>query len=227
MAKSSRVLVIGDTHAPAMLPGYPDFLNDIYQGWNCDRVVHIGDVVDWAAISYHEKDPATPSPIEEYEAAKKQVATLAKLFPELVVMTGNHDALPRRKATTIGIPHQLLKNYAEVWNTPGWDWRPRFSVAEIDGVLYAHGDRGKGGQGAAMKNAKEHFKSWVQGHLHGQASVTYYANEKHIVFGMSVGCGIDVDAAVMDYGKRFNQKPLVGCGVVLDGTFAVFEPMTL
>lgn len=227
MANKSRVLVIGDTHAPAMLPGYPDFLNETYKAWQCNAVVHIGDVVDWAAISYHEKDPQTPSPLQEYDAAKRQVNELVKLFPQAVVMTGNHDALPRRKATTIGIPHQLLKKYAEVWNTPGWNWRPRFSTWEIDGVLYAHGDRGKSGQGAALKNAKEHFRPWVQGHLHGQASVTYYANENDIVFGMSVGCGIDVNAAVMDYGKRFNQKPLIGCGVVIEGAYAVFEPMVL
>ena len=227
MAKTSRVLVIGDTHCPAMLPDYPEFLAGIYKAWDCDRVVHIGDVVDWAACSFHDKEDETPRPLVEYEAAKKQVGELVKLFPKVTVMTGNHDALPRRKAQTIGIPFQLLRNYAELWDTPGWDWRPRFSTLEIDGVLYAHGDRGKGGQGAALKNAKEHFMPWVQGHLHGQASATYYANENYIVFGLSVGCGIDVNAAVMRYGKKYNQKPLIGCGVVIDGRFAVFEPMTL
>ena len=223
----ARVLVIGDTHAPAMRDDYIDFLNDIYKAWRCNAVVHIGDVVDWAAISYHEKEPEASGPMAEYTAAKDQVNALYKAFPNAVVMTGNHDALPRRKAVTIGIPTQLIRKYADVWQTPKWDWRPRFSTYELDGVLYAHGDRGKGGQGAALKNAKENFKSWVQGHLHGQASVTYYANENDIIFGLSVGCGLDVDSLAMNYGKKFNQKPLVGCGVVIDGFHAVWEPMRL
>ena len=44
---------------------------------------------------------------------------------------------------------------------------------------------------------------------------------------MQVGCGIDVKAAAMDYGKKFNQKPILGCGVVVDGELAVFEPMSV
>ena len=223
----SNVLVIGDTHAPAMLDGYTDFLRDIQKCWNCKEIVHIGDVVDWSAISYHEKDPSDPSAYDEYENAKKQVSQLYKLFPKAVVMTGNHDSLPKRKATTIGIPEQLIRKYADIWETPKWDWKPRFSLHVIDNVIYAHGDRGKAGIGAALKNAKEHFKSWVQGHLHSQAGVSYYANEHQIIFGMNVGCGVDVYSASMKYGKKFNQKPLVGCGVVLGGTHAIFEPMKL
>ena len=46
----ARVLVIGDTHCPAMKEGYVDFLKDVQETWDCDTVVHIGDVVDWASI---------------------------------------------------------------------------------------------------------------------------------------------------------------------------------
>lgn len=31
----------------------------------------------------------------------------------------------------------------------------------------------------------------------------------------------------MDYGKKYNRKPLLGCGVVLDGVTAICEPMKL
>lgn len=131
----ANVLVIGDTHAPAMRNDYIDFLRDISAAWKCKRVVHIGDVVDWSAISYHEKEPSAPSALAEYEQAKRQVSALYKAFPNAVVMTGNHDSLPKRKAVTIGIPPQLLRNYGDVWNTPNWDWRPRFSTYAIDGVF--------------------------------------------------------------------------------------------
>ena len=57
----ARVLVIGDTHCPGMHSKYPSFLQRMYKRHKCNRVVHIGDAVDNAAISYHEKNP-TPAP---------------------------------------------------------------------------------------------------------------------------------------------------------------------
>lgn len=211
-----------------MLPEYVDFLRDTYKQWGCDTVVHIGDVVDWHAISYHEKNPACASAGDEYATALAQVKTLYKAFPKAVIMTGNHDDLPARQARTAGVPAELLRDYAKVWETPGWDWRPRYSTHKQDSVTFAHGDRGKGGQYAALRNAKDHFSSWVQGHVHGQAGVQYFANSNQLIFGMNVGCGINWSGqAAMDYGLKFNTKPVLGCGIVIEGTHAIFEPLVL
>jgi len=223
----AKILVIGDTHAPAMLPGYVDFLVGVRKKYKTTQTIHIGDVVDFAAISFHEKNPASPAPGDEYRLALEQVTQIRRAFPTVTVMTGNHDALPRRQARAVGIPLEMIRSHSQIWETPRWDWRPRFTTVEIEGVKYAHGDRGKGGQLAALKNAKEAFSSWVQGHHHSQAGVQYFANGDSLVFGMSVGCGIDRDVAAMDYGLKFSAKPVVGCGVVLDGRLGIFEPMSL
>ena len=122
---------------------------------------------------------------------------------------------------------ELLRDYAKVGETPGWDWRPRYTTYELDNVKYAHGDRGKGGQYAALRNAKDNFCSWVQGHVHGQAGVQYYANSSQLIFGMNVATGVDREIAAMDYGMKFNQKPVLGAGIVIDGLQAYFEPMIL
>lgn len=221
----ARVLVIGDTHCPAMIDGYVDFLKSVKETWDTDTTVHIGDVVDFAAISFHEKNPSLPSVGDEMKIARRQVEELYSAFPDATVMTGNHDDLPRRQATAAGIPEEIMRDPSSIWGTPGWEWMNRFSIIAIDGVHYAHGDRGKGGQNAALKNAKESFCPWVQGHQHSQAGVTWFANRSSLIFGMSVGCGIDRHAASMHYGIKFSSKPIIGCGVVLDGEFAVFEPM--
>ena len=42
----SRVLVIGDTHFPAVLDGYLQFVKDIKAEYKCDTILHIGDIVD-------------------------------------------------------------------------------------------------------------------------------------------------------------------------------------
>ncbi|MEZ6064168.1 MAG: metallophosphoesterase [Planctomycetaceae bacterium] len=77
----ARVLVIGDTHCPGMRTGYVDFLKRVAADYAVNRVVHIGDLVDWASISYHEKSPGLRNATLEYARAKRQVATLSKRSP--------------------------------------------------------------------------------------------------------------------------------------------------
>jgi predicted phosphodiesterase len=221
----AKVLVIGDTHCPAMHPRYPSFLQRIYKRHKCTKVVHIGDLVDNAAISYHEKSPSSSSAEEEFWKAKMQVAKIAAYFPNVIWMTGNHDALTERQATTAGMPIQMLKELPELWGVPGWTCYPRYSRYTLDGVIYAHGDSGKGGMYSSVKNSRDNFGSFVCGHHHSEAGVWYTTVENHRVFGMNVGCGVDPDSLAFSYGRKFNKKPTLGCGVVIDGKQAIFEPM--
>jgi hypothetical protein len=55
----------------------------------------------------------------------------------------------------------------------------------------------------------------------------YSASDRDMIFGMNVGCGVDVDAYAMAYGKVYSKKPTLGCGVVIDGKIALFLPMDL
>ncbi len=110
---------------------------------------------------------------------------------------------------------------------PRWRVHPRYAKIEIDGVIYTHGEAGRGGQHAAIAQAKDNFKSLVLGHYHSQAGVTWAANQEHRIFGMSAGCGIDFNKLQFEYGRKIAQKPLLGCGVVIDGQEAYFIPWLL
>jgi hypothetical protein len=44
--KENRVMVIFDLHAPFIKYGYLDFCKSIYQKYNCNQVVLIGDIID-------------------------------------------------------------------------------------------------------------------------------------------------------------------------------------
>lgn len=222
----SRVLVIGDVHAPGMRKGYVEFLQRVADTHACNRVVCIGDLVDWASISFHEKSPSLSNAGKEFYQAQKQVAQLAKAFPKADWLIGNHDALTERQAIAVGLPSEVLRDYGDLW---GLDWKvhPRFTKLEIDGAIYSHGDGGRGGQHAAMAQAKDNFKSTVIGHFHSQAGVGWWANKEFRIFGLSVGCGIDVDRLQFEYGRKFPAKPVLGCGVVLNGKRAFFEPWLL
>lgn len=222
----ARVLVIGDTHCPGMRRGYVDFLKRIADSHGVNRVVHIGDLVDWASISFHEKSPALSNASREFEHAKRQVASLALAFPKADWLLGNHDALTERQALSVGLPMQVLRDYADLWEV-SWVVHPRFSKIAIDGVVYSHGDSGRSGSDAALAQAKDHFRSTVLGHFHSQAGVKWWANPEFRVFGLSVGCGIDANRLQFEYGRRIVAKPVLGCGVVIDGKRAFFEPWLL
>lgn len=226
-AKSpDTVLVIGDTHCPAMREGYIDFLKEVADRWQPTRVVHIGDLVDWHSISFHEKSPKNFGATEEAAEARKQIRKLVKAFPQVDWMVGNHDALPERQAAAVGIDPFALKGYSEYWQIP-WVAHPRFAKLEIDGVLYAHGDAGAGGKFAALAQAMANFQSTVIGHYHSHAGVLYWANPSYRVFGMNVACGIDVNKHQFEYGVRHPAKPILGCGVVIHGVRPIFEPWLL
>ena len=155
------ILVFSCTHAPAMHNDFIPFLKKIYKKHRCGRVVHLGDAVDWNSISFHEKDPSMPSAADEFLAAKKQMQQIYKAFPKLDYMMGNHCSLPERKAKLIGLPEEVLCDFAKLWDVTGWTIHPRYSDLVIDDVIFRHGDKGKGGAMAAHKNAIAEFASVV------------------------------------------------------------------
>ena len=68
--------------------------------------------------------------------------------------------------------------------------------------------------------------SVVMGHVHSVAGVKFGAGPLERWFGMDVGCLIDRKAWQFAYGKHMPKKPILGCGVVIDGT-PYYEPMPL
>jgi metallophosphoesterase superfamily enzyme len=210
-----------------MHPRFLRFLKKIEDEYSCSRVVHLGDMVDWHAISYHERDPSMPSAQDEYRKAKKQVKKLHAAFPKLDYMMGNHCALPQRKARTAGLLDDMMVSFEDFWGLDGWTVHPRYAKIEIDGVQYRHGDSGKAGQFPAFANSQTEFKSVVQGHFHTAAGVRYHSNENNLVFGMQVGCGATPNHPAMNYAKVYSNRPILGCGVILEGKVAIFEPMPM
>jgi len=222
--KKDHVLVIGDTHLPFSHRHYLDFCKEIQNRVKCGTVVHIGDLIDNHAISYHEHDPNGRSPIDEMKEADKHLAMWFKAFPFVDLCKANHD-LVDRKAKTVGLPERLFKPFNEIWNLPK-GWKNEFSF-EIDDVIYQHGT-GYSGDSAHIKASYNNRQSTVVGHTHSFGGVAYMANEKDCIFGMNVGCGIDRNTYAFEYGKDFKKKPILGCGVVTDnGRLCQFFPMEL
>ena len=221
---SKNVLIIGDLHEPFTQDGYLEHCREVQERFDCGTVVAIGDLLDNHAVSYHEHDPDGHSAGHEYIEAVSKLQRWYKTFPEAYMCLGNHDLLPFRKAFTNGLPSAWMKSYNELLQVPK-EWKIGFNHT-VNGVLYTHGT-GVSGDTGAMKIASQNRMSAVIGHLHSISNIKYSASYKDIIFSMTVGCGLDYKQYAFNYGRDFVAKPIVSCGVVINGEIPILIPMKL
>lgn len=209
----ARVLVIGDVHEPATHPGYLAFCCHLRDKYKTKRTVFIGDILDFHSISFHPQEPEAEGPAREADIALARVARWNSKFVKADVTIGNHDERVHRLASSVNIPGRFIRDYADVWQTPKWNWQ---RSVEIDDVMYHHGT-GCGGQQPALNAAKAAMKSTVCGHTHSVCGIRYHSGPDTTIWGMDTGCGVDINHPAMAYGKHMFRKPILAAGVVLDG----------
>lgn len=215
----SRVLVVGDLHAPFIKAGYLEFCESIYKKYSCNRVVFIGDIIDNHYSSYHETNPDGMSAGTELLKAKAEIALWYKVFPSAKVCLGNHDLISDRKSMSSGLSASWIKTIDEVLETPGWEYSEEFT---IDNVMYIHGTGRK-----ARTRTRKDLTSIVQGHYHSESYIEYYVGNNFKIFAMQIGCGVERKSYAMAYARHFD-KPHINCGVVLEnGTLPIIEYMDL
>jgi len=209
----ARIIAIGDIHEPVSHPGYLSFCQDLYDAWDCNQVVFIGDVTDMQAISFHAANPMCPGPDDEFMLTKRAIQKWHRAFPAAKVCIGNHDERVLRLAESVNIPSRFIRDYKEIWKTPEWDWQHEHI---IDETYYFHGTA-MGGVHPAYNAAGKMLMPVVMGHCHARSGVKWRANPLRRIFAVDTGCGIDVDAFQFAYGKHIKERPILSAAVVLDG----------
>lgn len=213
-----NILLIGDLHAPANLPNYLDFCSDIYDKYNCDHIIFMGDLIDLHASSFHSTDPDGLNAGDELNAAINEIQKWSKVFPVADVVLGNHDLIVMRKAFKEGISKRWIRDFNEVLDVE-WNFQPSF---EYNNCLFRHGL----GMKAAPKAGSE-MMNVCQSHFHTESYVNYKVGRGKMVFGMQVPCGVDREHYAMIYAKEF-PKQAIGCGVLLEqGRLPLIEMMRL
>jgi len=210
-----RVGVIGDTHLPFERADYLDFCVSTFKKHKVNRVVHIGDLIDHHALSFHDSEPLLRGAHGEWIDARRRLEPWYKAFPKLTLCHGNHDLIPQRQLTKLGMPAETwMRPLKEVYQMPkGWDI---VDEVTIDGVLYHHGYTANGVNGF-RNDAVRRMCRTVSGHCHSNAGVSATASQHRLVWGMAVGCGVDASSLAFAYGKHFLNKPIIACGLVLEG----------
>ena len=214
--------VFSDPHIPFNHPNYLQFCIDTFKKFGVGQVVCCGDLVDHHAISRFQSEPCAKGAYDELDMSIAEVSKYVKAFPKVRMCKGNHDAIPVRQAATVGIGERYLKSYSELLHLPKtWEIADEFIIND---VLYKHGINCIGKEGA-LNSAIQERMSTVIGHSHAFGGCKYSANKRDIIFGMNVGCGIDIDAYAFAYGKYDKNRPTLGCGIVVDSGNAIFVPM--
>lgn len=217
------IQIIPDTQAPFHHPDTIAFLKAVNKKYKPNHMVHIGDEVDFHALGDWDHDPDGMSAGDELTAAVGFMKKLYKAFPKMKVCTSNHTARPFRRAFKHGIPKAFLRDYHEFLKAPkGWKWADKW---EIDGILFEHGE-GQSGKDGAINAAKGNMQSTVIGHIHAFAGIQWAANPRFLYFGFNVGCLIDRHAYAFVYGAKMKNKPILGCGVIIN-RIPQFVPMLL
>jgi len=212
-ALGSRVLVVPDLHTPFMKQGTVDFLEALYDKYDCNQVVFIGDIMDNHYSSFHDTDPDGFGGREELQRAISQIGELIAAFPSAKVVIGNHDAIPQRRVFNSGLSSSWVRTIDEVLTShgldvSGWEFADKFV---IDGIKYTHGTGRK-----AKQRMIQDGMSVVQGHYHSESYILYHSNDERTNFAMQIGALIDDEAYAFAYNKHFATSHQCA-GVVLDG----------
>ena len=214
--------VFSDPHIPFNHPNYLQFCIDTFKKYGVGQIVCAGDLVDHHAISRFQSEPCAKGAYDELDMSIIEVKKYVKAFPRTKMCRGNHDAIPVRQAASVGIGERYLKSFSELLGLPKtWEIAEEFI---LNGVLYKHGINCMGKDGA-LNSAIQERMSTVIGHSHAFGGCKYSANKRDIIFGMNVGCGIDIDAYAFAYGKYDKNRPTLGCGIVFNDSNAIFVPM--
>lgn len=213
--RNSSILVISDLHIPFGHKDTVAFLTEIKKVYKPDKIVCIGDEVDKHAMSFHDSDPDLPSAGDELEESIEGLQPIYKLFPEVDLVDSNHGSMVYRKSKHHGIPRKYIKNYGDVLEAPkGWKWYHDLVIKASDGQLiyFHHGLKAKG-----LQVAQQLGMCFVQGHYHNTFEIGYSSTPEKLIWNMTVGCLIDDKSLAFAYNKTTLGRPIIGCGIIIDG----------
>lgn len=215
MADYSTILVISDTQAPFHHPDTIAFLSEIKKQFKPTFILHIGDLGDFHSLNFHGVNPNLPSAHDELIQLRVFVKNLAKLFPCVTIVDSNHDALPKRKAHSVGIPDAMLKDERGILQAPlTWKFLSEL-VIKLPNKLklkFKHNF----GSNLLMDSMKQGM-SIVCGHLHSKSSIQWWQNDNGMNFAMQVGCMIDDNHPAFNYNKGQSVRPVITTAVIKNG----------
>ena len=217
---NNRILVFGDLHLPYQAEEAFDFLSEVKQKYKPDRVVCLGDLLDFYSLSRFQKDPNHRDSIHsELTRVKAGVKTLGKIFPRVDLTMGNHDDRFAIRVASAGIPSVMMKSFGNLIDAP-----PHWKIHKSDknlmltvdatrsGITFAH-NRGAN----TLQVAQRLGQSFVAGHQHSKGQVVGFNNGRKTIFGVNCPCLISNEGSPYAYTQISNINPVRGCCLITAG----------
>lgn len=183
---------------------------------NTVKVINLGDIIDSMAWSRYPKGPDAPNAQAEWDATEVAMHRLAKMFPEMTILSGNHCVRPMKKALEAQLPRQLIKGLDQVFDIPGWEWHMGNRLYEHDNVVFCHGDEFPISVANIGLAASRLGKSLVFGHTH-QAALVYVNIFDKSYYAMNCGAIVDDKAVCFQYAAKNPRRTWQGYGMIVDG----------
>lgn len=221
--KETVVGVVADLHIPFEHPNYLQFCLDTFKIHGVNHVVFIGDTFDQYAFSKYVKETYAMNQDDEIDLSIQHIKPWASAFGEPDVIIGNHDRRYILRSKEQGVGTKVLAPFKDIYELP-----KKWNVVDrtiIDDVLYKHGVNCQGRDGA-LNAAINERRSTVIGHIHSFGGCKYTANTENLIFGLNVGCGIDIAEYAFIYGEDAKYRPTLGCGIVYNNSYGTFVPMS-
>lgn len=215
MTSYKKILCVSDLHFPYCHKDTFKFLKALKKKYTPDKVVLLGDEVDYHSLSFHDSDPDLDSAGSELLKSIGYMESIYKIFPKADVLESNHGSMGYRKAKHHGMPRHLLKSYKEVLNAPqGWNWHTELVLKMSNGekVLFRHSFAAN-----ILQASQARGMCVVQGHYHTTLAIHYWMMGHRALFGFTVGCMIDNTSMAFAYNKIFKHPPIMSHGIIIEG----------
>jgi len=210
-----KILIISDLHYPYAHKDSLPFLKAVKSWLKPDKVINIGDEVDYHAISFHDKDPDLDNATQELLKARDDIKKLEKVFPKMDLLHSNHGSLVFRKRKYHGLPDYIIKDYADILdvNKKNWKWHDKLILHDKYGSYYFVHNMNKD----PLKSSMSIGMNFIQGHYHTDFQIKYWSSPEALKWGLSVGCLIDKDSLAFAYSRVNIRRPILGCAYIEDG----------
>ena len=228
--KRNNILLIADTQKPYEHQDYLSFLDAVRDKYACGRIIHVGDLLDAYNWSRYGKDPMADNVAAEVTKVREAFDLWGAVFPTVEVVIGNHDRRIRHKLDEAGFGEELLpidKVYRDIFSLPDkWTLHDDiFLDTKMGPVLVLHGDE-YGATVVPGSTMRKVGMSLVRGHHHTRAFLSFDSVKYALRFDMIIGCGIDKKAKAFGYNRKDILRPILACGVLIDGQ-PVLIPMVV
>jgi hypothetical protein len=194
---NSNGLIISDLHFPYQHNGAITSALEFGLKKNVDFILINGDLLDFAAISRHEREWRQRSPYEEFEAARQFLRELRKAFPKarVIFKEGNHDERWEK---------WLYVKAPELFDDPEFQLEVRLRLGELKmeivkdrrpikigklNVLHGHEMAGSsGGVNPARSTFLKTLDNVLVGHFHRTSNYVEASFGGNVISVQSLGC---------------------------------------